>query len=149
MEIITKIFDFDFATLVPDLSPILDNVVTIMRVAILAGPILLLVMGLMYLLIVPKEANHWMGYRTYFGMGSVQAWNCTQKIAGYTFSGLGLVLLIVMLVVSGSFAKMEQNQLVTAAAKSLLWQAGLVILARLVVSLAVTILFDRKGERRK
>ncbi len=148
MDIITKIFDFDFAVLVPDLTPLLENLSQIMRWAVLICPILLLAIGLVYLLIPPKEANHRMGYRTFFGMGSVEAWRLTQKIAGFAFGGLGLVLLIVMLVASGGFGELEQTQLLRTTAKCLVWEGSLALLLRVAVSLTVTVLFNRKGQRR-
>lgn len=149
MEIISKIFEFDFAVLVPDLTPLLERIPDIVRYAVLAGPALLLAIGLVYLLIPPKEANRRMGFRTYFGMGSVEAWRYTQKLAGLAFGVLGLVLLIVMLIVSAGFAGKDQQQMMELAAKCLIWQAALALVARLAVGVLAAVFFDRNGNRRR
>ena len=55
------------------------------------------------LFFTPREANHYIGYRCYFGMGSVQAWRFTQRFAGLVFGILGLVLTVVMLFITNGF----------------------------------------------
>lgn len=149
MEIITKIFEFDFAALVPDLPSLLEKVCTIVRLAIFVGPILLLVQGLFYLVFPPKEANHRMGFRTYFGMGSVEAWRYTQRMAGLIYGFLGGVLLLVALIVSLATIGKDPNRLVTIVSTCLLWQAIPVLLARLSVGILAAVHFDRDGYRRR
>ena len=83
---------FDPAALLPDISTTLGVLVLIARIAILALPVILLVLGLIYFFRPPKEANHRFGYRTYFGMGSVRAWKFTQRVAGLVWGTLGLGL---------------------------------------------------------
>ena len=82
---------FDPASLLPELDPILDKLAWIARIVVLLGPGVMLLMGLVYLLATPKEANYYIGYRCYYGMGSVEAWRFTQRLAGIVFAALGLV----------------------------------------------------------
>ena len=89
---------FDPAALLPQIDSIVDWVKLICRLAVLVGPIVLVLAGLSYLLLAPKEANYYFGYRTTFGMGSVAAWRHTQKVAGWMFAGVGLVLTVIMLI---------------------------------------------------
>lgn len=97
IEALKKAFeDFDLATLLPNLDSIFGKITLICRICVLVGPILLLVLGLSYLFLAPKEANYYLGYRCYYGMGSVHAWRFTQRIAGMVLGGLGLVLTVVM-----------------------------------------------------
>lgn len=149
MELITKIFDFDFATLVPELSGLLRDIRTALTLALLVGPIILLVLGAIYLLRPPAEANYRFGFRTYFGMGSVEAWRFSQKIAGMAFGGLGVVLLIVMIVVAVGLGKKDLYDAANTAIVCLLWQAGLALLARLVPSILAAVYFDGDGNRRR
>ena len=72
---------------------------------------LLFLLGLVYLFLTPKEANHYIGYRCYFGMGSVNAWRFTQRLAGIVFGSLGLILGSVMLLTVASFRQMELDAL--------------------------------------
>ena len=141
--------NFDPASLLPDLSSIFGWIELVCRFAVLIGPIVLAVLGLAYLFLSPKEANYHFGYRTYFGMGSVEAWRFTQRLAGIVLSLLGLALTGVMLVISGGFAGMEMNDMVWKAFGCLGVEAVLVLLANAAISLTATIRFDRKGNLRK
>ncbi len=140
---------FDPAALLPDLSGLFGSLETVCRWAVMIGPVVLLVMGLLYLFLSPKEANYYFGYRTYFGMGSVQAWRFTQRLAGMILTGLGLVLTIVMFFLSGSFSGMEVMDMVWRAVSCLVWQVVLTLIANLAIGLAAAARFDRKGEFRK
>ncbi len=149
MEFINKIFELDLSVLVPEMSLVLDRTRMLVTVSVLIGPILLLALGLIYFFKPPKEANHRIGFRTYFGMGSVEAWRFTQRIAGIAFGGLGALLLIIMLVVILGFHGKDHFEMVNAAMVALLWQAGLALLARLAIAILAAVFFDRKGNRRR
>ena len=112
------------------------------------GPVLLILLGLTYLFLAPKEANHYLGYRCYFGMGSVQAWRFTQKLSGIVLGGLGLVLTAVMVFMMMSFRGMEVQAMLWRAVKCLIWQAALALLANLAINAAAFFLFDSRGDFR-
>lgn len=140
---------FDPASLLPELDTIIGKIAFVARIAVLVGPALLVVMGLVYIFASPKEANYTLGYRCYFGMGSVQAWQFTQKLAGMILGALGLILGIVMLLVSGSFAAMETMDLLWRAVWCMVWEAGLTAAACIGVNTAVMLRFDSKGNLRR
>ena len=140
---------FDPAALLPELESIFGSAVTVCRWAVMIAPLVLLVLGLAYLFLSPKEANYYFGYRCYFGMGSVQAWRFTQRLAGMVLGGLGLVLTVIMLILSGGFAKISAMDMAWRALRCLLWEGGLVIAAILGINITAAVLFDRKGEFRK
>ena len=150
IESIKQMMDaFEPASLLPDLSGLFGSLETVCRVAVLIGPIVLLVMGLLYLFLSPKEANYYFGYRTYFGMGSVHAWRFTQRMAGILLGGLGLILTVGMLTISGGFAKLEVMDMVWKAVDCLVWEAVLAFLANAAIAVTAAFRFDRKGEYRK
>lgn len=150
IESIKEIMDgFDPATLLPDLSGLFGSLETVCRWAVMIGPLLLLVLGLAYLFLSPREANYYFGYRTYFGMGSVHAWRFTQRLAGVTLGGLGLILTVVMFFISIGFGNLDVMDMVWKAVSCLVWQAVLALLANGAIALAAFLLFDRKGEYRK
>ena len=149
MELITKIFDLDLASLVPELGSFLTDVRTLLILAMLVGPVLLIVFGGIYLLRPPAEANHRFGFRTYFGMGSVEAWQYAQRIAGLAFGGLGALLLIVMIVVVICMEKQDVFRMANTALVCLLVQTGLALAARLTATILVTVYFDANGDRRR
>lgn len=140
---------FDPATLLPNLDAILEKLVPVARIAVLVGPVAMLIMGLVYLFLVPKEANYYLGYRCYYGMGSVEAWQFTQRLAGIVWGALGLVMGIVMLVISNGFVQLETMDLLWRAISCLAAEAGLVLAAWLGVNITVTARFDSRGDLRK
>ena len=149
-ERLKKAFDnFDLATLFPKLDSVFGRITLICRVCVLVGPILLLILGLCYLFLAPKEANYYLGYRCYYGMGSVHAWRFTQRIAGMILGGLGLILTVVMGILSLGFASMEIEAMVWRAVWCLVWEAVLSLLATLAINGLAMYWFDRKGELRR
>ena len=140
---------FNPEALLPQMGTIFSRVLLVCRIAVMAGPVLLLVLGLAYLFLSPKEANYYFGYRCYFGMGSVNAWRFTQRIAGIVLGGLGLILTPVMFFISSGFAGMQVMDMVWKALRCLLWQAGLTILATLAINGLAMFWFNRKGELRR
>ena len=139
---------FDPASLLPELSSVFDFVAAVCRIAVLAGPIILLVLGLAYLLFAPKEANYYFGYRCYYGMGSVEAWRFTQRLAGAVLGGTGLILTGAMVFLSGGFAGMEAMDMVWKAFWCLVWQAVLILLANAAIWAVTFFRFDARGNYR-
>lgn len=140
---------FDPAALLPDIQKIVHYTVFICRWSVMIAPVLLLAMGIGYLLLAPKEANHYFGYKTYFGMGSVEAWRFTQKLAGAILGGLGLALTIAMMVMAGGFSGLEPMDMVWRAFRCLLWQGGLALTANFAIHVVVFVRFNRKGDFRR
>ena len=141
--------NFDPAALLPDLSNVVGIVEFITRIAVVAGPVVLLVMGFLYFFLSPKEANYHFGYRCFFGMGSQEAWRFTQRFAGIVWAGLGLILTIVMTVITGGFAGKPVMDIVSSGLTCLLWEIGLTVLSCLAINLTVMFRFDRNGLPRK
>ena len=140
---------FDPATLLPDLTKVFDSLAPLCRIAVLIGPLVLLALGLSYLFLTPKEANYYLGYRCYFGMGSEYAWRFTQRLAGFLFTGVGLVLSVVMFAISISFSYMQLPDMVWKAASCLVVELAAAVLLILTVNLSAMYHFDRKGKHRR
>ena len=139
----------DLGAVLPDLNAIMDKMAPIMRIALLAGPVILLVLGLLYLFASPKEANYKFGYRCYFGMGSVRAWRYSQRLAGILFTAVGLILTLVMLPVTGKFRDMDIMDMLWKTVKCGIWEAAIILLTTLAINLTVAFFFDAKGHLRK
>ena len=148
-KLVDLVNNFDPVSYLPDIHSIVGWVEILMRLCVLAAPVIMLVFGLCYLFLPPKEANHEAGYRFYFGMGSVEAWRFTQKLAGIVWSALGLVLGLVMFLISGSFGKMDGMQMLDKAVVCILWEIGLIILACMAINIVLIIRYDRHGNLRK
>ena len=140
---------FDPASLLPDLSKVFGSLVGVCRVAVMIGPIITLILGLAYLFLAPKEANYYFGYRTAFGMGSVSAWRHTQRLAGLVFGILGLVLTILMLLIAMTLSARAPMDMAWLAAKCLLWQGILSLLAIAAINGITMYTYDYSGTRRR
>ena len=140
---------FDPASLLPELSEIFGSLAGVCRGAVMIGPVILLILGLAYLFLSPKEANYYFGYRCYFGMGSVQAWRFTQRFAGLILGLTGLVLTLMMFTFTGSFADMDVTAMVWKAVDYLVIEAVAAFVANLTVNVTAMLLFNRRGEYRK
>ena len=140
---------FDPSALLPELDSIMGVLATAMRFAVLAGPVILLVLGICYMFIAPKEANYHFGYRCYFGMGSVEAWRYTQRIAGLIWAVLGLALTVVMVLLSGGFAGKQTQEMLDLALTCILWEAGLTAVSCLVIHGLVAFNFTASGDYRR
>ncbi len=150
MDALKAIFEgFDLAAFLPKVDTLLGWVETLLRLCVMAGPLLLLGFGLLYLLAPPKEANYSLGYRFWWSMASLDAWKFTHTIAGAVWSGLGLVLTIVMAVICNAFRRMETMDMVWSAVKCLCWELALVALSVLAIDIVVVVVFDSKGYRRR
>ena len=150
LEALKSLFsDFDFANFIPDLASVLGWVETLTRIAVMASPVLLLGFGLLFLLAPPKEANHGLGYRFWWGMSSLDAWQFTQHLAGMVWMVLGLVLTVVMSLICNGFRGMEPEAMLWLALKCILWELGLAVAACLAIDIAVVCVFDKRGFRRR
>lgn len=140
--------EFDPAALMPKLDTVLGKIELITRLAVLIGPLVLLVLGLLYLFLAPKEANHSFGYRCYFGMGSVEAWQFAQRIGGLVWAALGFTLTVVMLLIVSRYRKMQADAMILSALHCILWEIGLVLVSRIGVDAVLMRFFDKDGNRR-
>ena len=134
--------------MLPELSPLLDKTAGLARILMLAGPFVILAMGLYYFLSAPKEANHRSGYRCYWGMGSVEAWRYTQKLAGAIWCLLGLALAVWMAIAGAKMAGMDMMDAMLKMAVYIFWQAMALLLSRIVIHFLVFLRYDAKGVRR-
>ena len=141
------------ADLLDAIIPQLDNLLRSMRfwmaAAMILGPVFFIVMGLFYRKWAPPEANHKLGYRTYFGMGSVSAWKYTQKLAGTVWLGVGIGLLVVAVVGCVLTLMMEQSKGMNVALVILLVELITALVSVVTVELMVLLRYDINGKKRK
>ena len=141
--------DFDLGNFIPELDSVIGWVEFAAQVAVMLGPLLLLIFGAVYFFIPPKEANHHLGYRFYWGMGSVEAWQFTQRLAGAVWSVLGLVLTLIMLLVSVGFRGLDGLEMANAALTCVIWDLALIGIACIGINVVVAMRFDKEGNVRQ
>lgn len=150
LDALKSIFEnFDLAAFLPEMTTVVGWVETLLRLCVMASPLALLGFGLLYLLAPPKEANYGLGYRFWWSMASLDAWQFTHRIAGLVWSGLGLVLTVVMAVICNGFRRMDVMDMVWCAAKCIGWELVLTVIACLAINITVIVVFDRNGYRRR
>lgn len=138
----------DPVSFLPNLDKMLGHLEMVMRIAVLVGPLCLLGLGLWYLLAPAKEANHIIGFRCYWGMASVEVWQFTQRLAGLVWTGLGLVMTIVMAVICNGYRKMAPDEMVWSALKALGWELVLVVVSIIAINVTIMVLYNQNGYRR-
>jgi len=117
--------------------------------AVMIGPLLLLALGLLYFFKAPKEANHSFGFRTYFGMGSVEAWRYTQRLAGMILGGLGIILTVIMGIICLTWGGKDTLQILDRAVSCLIWEVVLAAIAWGGIVLHISLRYDKEGNLRK
>ncbi|MBQ3000486.1 MAG: SdpI family protein [Oscillospiraceae bacterium] len=139
---------FDIAKLLPEVNATVGFIVLLARIITFFLPLLILGLGLTYFLKPPAEANHTFGYRTYFGMGSVEAWQFSQRIGGLVYIILGGVMTLGALVAFIILLKGSIPTVLTGCAACVVVELILVALTTLTLNIIISIRYDRDGYRR-
>ena len=149
MEKITELLNnFSLEKYIPKLDTLMGWIQWLVSLAVRLGPICILVLGIIYFLIPPKEANRKAGFRTYFGMGSVIAWNVTQRLAGILMIPTGLVLTIIAYVKVSKFPDYDLMTMANVAFQAVKGQAICALIIYVLMFLLTAVLFNRNGDCR-
>jgi hypothetical protein len=149
LDALLSIFNgFDLAAFLPKLDSLMGWVEMLLRLCVMAGPLMLLGFGMLYLLAPPKEANYSLGYRFWWSMSSLDAWQFTHRLVGCVWTPLGLLLSVIMALICNGFRRMEPMDMVWSAVTCLGWELGLTLVACLAIDIVVIVVFDRHGYRR-
>lgn len=150
MDAIIGLLDgFDLSAFLPKISTFMDRLELFVRIAVMAGPLILLGLGLWYFLAPPREANHHVGFRSPWGEGSVEAWQFTQRIAGICYGVLGLILTVVMALICNGYRGVDAMDMLWSAVTCILWEVGLVLAVTVGIHITVMLHFYWDGSPRK
>ncbi len=147
-KILSLLQDFDVAKFLPPPDVFVNKLELLMRVAVMAGPLAILGLGLWYFLAPPKEANHSAGFRTYWGMGSVEAWRYTQRLAGILYSLMGTVMTVVLSLICNGFRGMNAMKMANIAIVCVTVEFVLIIGAWVYINIMVYMHYDKEGNRK-
>ena len=143
------ISDFDLMALLPNMVDVLDWIMIAVSYALVAGPCVLVLLGLWYLILPTREANHFVGYRFFWGMGSVKSWKFTQRLAGAVWLGLGIYMASEAYDNRAVLEAMETIDLMYTAIEVILHQVWYLIVSCLSINAVVFIIFNFKGNVRR
>lgn len=150
LDALISLFDgFDLTAFLPELDTLIGWIELLLRICVMAGPLLLLGFGLLYLLCPPKEANYSLGYRFWWSMASLDAWQFTHRLVGIVWSCLGLVLTVIMALICNAFRGMELMDMMWDSIACIGWEIGLTLVSCLAIDIVVVAVFDRSGYRRR
>lgn len=141
--------DLDLGSLLPSMESLMSKTDLLLRIFVMAGPLALLGLGLYYFLLPPKEANHSAGYRFRYGMTKVKVWQFMQRLAGMVYSGVGLVLTVVMGIICIRFGAMAMEEMLRLAVSCILWELGIIVAATAAINITVVAVFDSQGNSRR
>ena len=147
MEKITELLDKleNLGDLIPKLNTLTGWVQWLISLAVRIGPLCMLVLGLIYLFIPPKEANRKAGYRTIFGMGSITAWHFTQRVAGALMTVIGAILTISAYITVASIAKLSLMDMAYKAFHAVIVQAVIALILYIFMFVLTAVVFDYDG----
>lgn len=149
MDALTSLFkDFDFAALLPPLDTFLGQVAFWTRLALLAGPLVLLCAGLLYFFRPSADPGSRVGFRSYLTTGSTEVWRFAQRIAGMVYIGLGGGLFVIYLILSLFFGVMGPLGMATTALVCIILFAVLVLAAQVLLRMWVLRYYDKDGNRK-
>ena len=135
--------------IIPELDGFVSDMRFWMGLVMLLGPILLIALGAYYFFYAPPEANHKLGYRTHYGMGSVAAWKFTQAFAGRVWGFLGLGLLLVAIIGCVLMGSSEPAQAAMSGLLILGLEALSVLVGYGVIEFTVAGRYDKDGNLKK
>ena len=143
------ISDFDLMSLLPEMAMVMEWIVKGVYYAVMAGPVILIVMGLLYLIFPTKEANHVVGYRFFWGMGSIKSWKFTQRFAGIVWALLGLWLGFDMFQDQSILTDLETLDMLYTAVEMILHQIVAVAISVVCINVFIFLAFNFRGEVRR
>ena len=149
MEAITGFLeDFDFAKFLPEIGALLSSLRLWLSLLMLAGPVLVLILGIWYFFFPVSKPNQRLGFRIRRVMTSLEAWQYAQRLAGKIWmiggAGLTVVSLVVLLICLG----MSHIALATVALVSVGIQAILLAASYFFLLFHMYAKFDKNGNRK-
>ncbi len=147
-KILSFFKSMDIAEMLPEMGKFMSGLEGFARLAVLAGPLVLLALGLWYYFLPPKEANHKAGFRTYLTMGSVEAWQFAQKLAGMFYMVLGGGMTLVIGIISIFFNAEDALAMANTVFICVIVELVLTLIAWIGVNVLVFRAYDAQGNRR-
>ena len=140
--------NFGIKDLLPEMGGFLGDIRFYLRLFLLIVPIAMVIIGALRFFLPAKEANHTVGYRTFFGMGSVYAWRVTQWVSGAVFMVVGGLLLLLAVIQCFGMGNMEAQNAVTKTYTWLIVEGVGLLLSIILVEVVIGLQFDKEGNLR-
>ena len=140
--------ELNIGALLPDLGTVMGLIRLLFCLAVLAGPVMMLVFGRMYRKNPPKEANYSVGYRFWWGMASLESWTFTQNLAGKIFPVVGSVLTGIAAVICILLLFLNPMAMAWTAVITMVAELAAIGGSCIFINVKVMKTFDKEGYRR-
>ncbi len=121
---------------------------SLLSLAILVMPFLVLMMGLLRWLAPVKRINYYFGYRSWRSTRSKELWSYAQSFSGKVWTWVGAVLLVPGVVQCFVMAGKSMVYMAVAAICCIGVEIVAMLIAMAVIDLTLWIKFTWKGQRR-
>ena len=148
-DLLSLLQDFDVSNFLPAPDKFLFSLISWVRLMLLAGPLLLLCMGLWHRFVAPKKPGSRLGFPLWAPIGSKQAWDFAQRLCDTVYLLLGGGLTAVMFVVSLFFGKKHGLAMINIALICVIIELILIVIACIGVNMLVAKAYDKHGRPRK
>ncbi len=140
--------NFGINDLLPEMGGFLGDIRFYLCLFLLIVPILMAAMGALRFFRPAEEANHSVGYRTFFGMGSVYAWRVTQWVSGVVFMGVGGLLLLAAIIQCFVMGAKDVGDAIVNMYTWLIVEGILLVASIVTVEVVIGLQFDKSGNLR-
>jgi hypothetical protein len=148
-DILSLLQDFDVANFLPEPDKFMSSLVGWVRLIILAGPLMLLILGLWYRFVEPKKPGSKIGFPLWVTIGSVQAWNFAQRLCNSAYLVIGGGLSALMLVISLFFNKNHGLAMVNIALVCVIVELIVIVIVCFTINALVQKAYDKDGKPKK
>jgi uncharacterized membrane protein len=148
-DILSLLQDFDVANFLPEPEQFIRQLEGWTRFFVLLGPLVLLGLGACYYFKPPKESNHDFGFRSYWGMGSVQAWQYAQHLSGLLYMIAGGALTVLMGIISLFFRGESAFSMITTAVICVVIELLIVLALWIFLQFVLYRTYDKDGNPRR
>ena len=143
-DLLSLLQDFDIANFLPEPDKFLRSLAGWTRLMVLAGPVVLLALGLWYLYGPAGEVRNTVGLRIFHVADNPKAWRYAKKLAGAAYSALGGGLTVVMFVISLFFSGKHGIGMITVALVCVILEFLLLIGTWIVINVLVKRNFGKR-----
>ena len=150
MDDLLSIFqDFDVTNFLPEPDRYVSSLACWTRFFVLLPPVIVLLLGLLYYFKPTPEANRKAGFRCIYSMGSVEAWQYSQRVAGLFYMIVGGGLSVIMLIVSLFFNGEKAIGMLTTALVCVVIEVLVVVALHAFLITFIGRSFDKDGNRKQ
>lgn len=117
--------NFSFEKLLPDLDGYMSTLKTICTILVLVGPLVVLVLGILYKKRPPKDMDSRWGFSNILTRKDPEIWDAAHALTGKIWTIMGAALLAGAVICSILFIWMDVSKAVTVA----IWAIGVELVA--------------------